>query len=114
MGVSLGEQETTINYRRTENIVDVWTSDRTEMTRFDRLCEISPENYKCVETSWSLDHSEILSKKYTIKYKRLLSFRSKIITREGREFTDEERARLTERLREGKKKKEEERRNAGG
>ena len=73
---ALSEQETTINYNREEKTVDVWTSDRTVMTKLDRLCETAPENYKCIDIAKTKD-GELISKRYTIADKSLLSFRSK-------------------------------------
>ena len=50
MSVSLYEQETTISFRRVDDFATVWTSDTTVMTKLDRMCRESPENYKCTET----------------------------------------------------------------
>lgn len=89
------EQETTISFSRDGDAVDIWTSDTTVMTKLDRLCESSSNDYKCTETSKSID-GLLANKKYTIKRKRLLSFRSGV---HKRQITEERRAELAERMR---------------
>lgn len=44
--ISLNEQETTIHFMRTEGYATIYTTDRTSMTKLDRLCRQSPENYQ--------------------------------------------------------------------
>lgn len=88
------EQETTISFYRDGKLVDVWTSDTTMMTKFDRKCVESPEDYKCIEVGRSLD-GLLTNKRYTIKNKKLVSFRSGI---GKRNITDEQRARAAERM----------------
>ena len=93
--VSLEEQETTISYCRTEAAVSVWTSDRTVMTKLDRLCREAPDNYQCVEIG--RDQSGcMMSKEYQIADKGLLSFRK---NRNTVTLTDEQKAERAERLR---------------
>lgn len=90
--VSLEEQETTINFCRTEEAAELWTSDRTVMTKLDKLCESAPDNYQLKETG--KDRAGVLlCKVYTIKDKGLISFKSK-----KREYSAEYRAALSERL----------------
>lgn len=94
ISVSLEEQETTINYCRTENTIDIWTSDRTVMTKLDKLCETAPDNYKLIkENRAMIDHETILSKEYQITDKTLLSFRPK-----KRSLSDEQKTTLANRL----------------
>lgn len=92
------EQETTISFSRDNKEVDVWTSDTTMMTKLDRLCENSPNEYKCIEVCRSLD-GLLANKRYTIKNKKLVSFRSGTVKRE---MTEEQRAKAAERLRLGR------------
>ena len=68
--VPTGEQETTISFSRDERFAIVWTNDRTMITKLDRMCEKSPENYECIDTGCVLD------KRYRINDKGLISFRS--------------------------------------
>lgn len=95
------EQETTISFYRDGKLVDVWTSDTTMMTKFDRKCVESPEDYKCIEVGKSLD-GLLTNKRYTIKNKKLVSFRSATVKRE---MTDEQRAKAAERLKQARQSK---------
>ena len=67
------EQETTISYCRNEKSVKIWTNDRTQITRLDRLCANSPYYTK---TEQKNKDGDILAVEYRIAEKRLLSFRS--------------------------------------
>lgn len=93
MGVSLCEQETTINFSRDSDVAEIYTSDRTAMTRFDRLAnDKNCPDWKC--TGVQRDRNgEIVAKTYRTK-KRLISYRSVIRTHE---YTDEEREEQRER-----------------
>ena len=96
-GVPASEQETTITYTRNLAYADVWTSDRTVMTKLDRLCKEAPENYQCADIGKDLS-GRLISKAYRIRDKRLLSFRSTRPSRPPRVYTEEELAVLRERL----------------
>lgn len=98
---ALSEQETTINYNREEKTADVWTSDRTVMTKLDRLCETAPENYKCIDIAKTKD-GELISKRYTIADKSLLSFRSKKVKVS---LSEEQKQANAERLRQARAQK---------
>ena len=89
------EQETTISFSRDGKEADVWTSDVTMMTKLDKRCEESPNEYKCIEVGRSID-GLLANKRYTIGNKKLVSFRSGI---GKRTFTDEQRAKAAERMR---------------
>lgn len=93
----IAEQETTISYSREFTYAEVWTSDRTVMTKLDRLCKNFPENYQCTDIGKSLS-GELISKTYRIKDKGLISFRSARTSRPPREYTEEELDALRERL----------------
>lgn len=92
--VSYEEQETTISFSRDKDSAEIWTSDRTVMTKLDKLCEESPEYWKCKKVEKFLDGS-LANKVYTVTDKTLISFRSKKVKRE---LTDEQRAELAERM----------------
>ena len=47
MGVPLEEQETVIQFNRTDSHATIYTSDSTMITKLDHLCEDAPEF-----TSW--------------------------------------------------------------
>ena len=102
--VPIYEQETTISYARDEKGAFIWTSDSTVMTKLDRLCRESPDNYTCTETAKDQDGCQV-SKSYYIKDKRLLSFRS---SRQKREYTEEQLVELRERLRSMREKQAQE------
>ncbi len=87
---ALSEQETTINYNREEKGMDVWTADRTVMTKLDRLCETAPENYKCIDTAYDRD-GNLISKQYKVADKSLLTFRQrkKTVTEEQRQMASD-------------------------
>lgn len=100
MSVAIEEQETTISYSRTDNEVNVWTSDRTVMTKLDKYCKTSPEFYQCIDIGIERGTKNIITKTYKIKDKKLVSFRAKKNTRE---YTDEQRAAIKQRLHNTKK-----------
>ena len=93
------DQNTTINFSRTEDGMTITTTDRTVMTKLDKLCE-SSEHYTLVNTETK--GKEIVSKEYTCDDKTLLSFRGK----KGRTMTEEEKKAAAERLRAAREKKE--------
>lgn len=95
--MTLEEQETTIQISRAGEEALVWTSDRTMMTRLDRLCRKSGK-YSLVDTGKS--HGETVSKTYRVHDKRLVSFRADVVKRG---MTDEQRAALSERMRAARK-----------
>ena len=91
---TLEEQETTINFSRTQDAVDVWTSDKTVMTKLDKLCNSAPDFYKLIaEHKAQDDVGAITSKEYRISDKRMLSFRSM-----KRNLTEEQKRKRAERL----------------
>lgn len=92
--VSNEEQETTISFSRNDTGAEIWTSDRTVMTKLDRMCRESPETWKCKKAEYLLDGS-LANKVYTVSDKSLISFRSRKIKRD---LTDEQRAELSARM----------------
>ena len=64
------DQETVINFMRGEDFATVCTSDSTMKTKFDKLCENSPDFYSCIDEN---DYY----KTYKIVDKTLISFRQK-------------------------------------
>lgn len=49
MFVNLEEQETVINFSRTEDKAMLYTSDRTWMTKMDKFVKSNPKMFKVVE-----------------------------------------------------------------
>ena len=95
MSLSLQEQETTINFYRDSDLASVYTSDRTVMTRLDKLAESDEyPDWKLLKVNRSMEDKEIVSKVYETK-KRLISFRSTIVQRE---LSEEQRQMYRERV----------------
>lgn len=86
--VSISEQETCITYMRDESVAKVYTSDTTQMTRFDKLCEKNPDMYCCISNTGR-------GKFYLISDKGLVSFRAK-----KREMSDEAKEAASQRFKE--------------
>ena len=84
--VSISEQETNILYMRDEPFAKVYTSDTTQMTRLDKLCEKNPDMYCCTSNTGR-------GKTYLIADKGLVSFRAK-----KREMSDEAREAASQRF----------------
>ena len=91
------EQETVVSFSRDGKSADVWTSDMTMITKLDKLCNKSPQMYKCIEVGKS--DGLLTNKRYTIEDKALVSFRS---NRQKLNLTEEQIADRTKRL-QGKK-----------
>ena len=87
MALTMEEQELCINAMRDEEFATAYCSDRTWITKFDKLVEKSPDLFEVVaETEYGK----------TYKFpKRLLSIRSSIVTRT---MTDEQKHLASERL----------------
>lgn len=97
MGVPLNEQETGISWYRTEKGCIIYTSDSTVMTKLDKRCVDSANNYKCVHVQKDED-GNVISKQYELKDKTLISFRGRKVKRE---LSEDERKRMTEHLHRG-------------
>lgn len=99
MGIALNEQETTVNFFRDTDTAEVYTSDTTVMTKLDKLVKSGDcPDWELVEEHHS-QTGELVAKTYRTK-KRLISFRSTIVTRT---LTDEQRAVMGERLKKARK-----------
>lgn len=46
--LSKAEMETTINFDREGDSASLYTADSVMMTKLDKLCESSPENYRVI------------------------------------------------------------------
>lgn len=88
MMLSIEEQEVCINATRDEEFATAYCSDRTWITKLDKLVEKSPDLFTILaETEYG--------KTYRFP-KRLISIRSSIVSRE---MTDEQKQLAAERLR---------------
>ena len=88
MALSIEEQEICINAMRDEEFATIYCSDRTWITKMDKLVEKSPNLFEVIAET---DYGK------TYKFpKRLISIRSSIVTRE---MTDEQKQLAADRLR---------------
>lgn len=94
MSVSVEEQETTISFYRDSDTAVVYTSDRTVMTKLDKLAEDPGSPWTLVRES-RLQGGDVVGKYYRTP-KGLISFRRAKVTRE---LTDEQKADMAQRLR---------------
>lgn len=88
------EQETVISFGRTDEYVDIWTNDRTMITKLDKLCKSCPSMYYSRETGKN-SIGEVMNRRYTLKDKTLLSFRTQ---KKKYALTDEQKAKRAEQL----------------
>ena len=94
MTLSIEEQEVCINAMRDEDFATVYCSDRTWITKMDKLVEKSPNLFEVIAET---DYGK------TYKFpKRLISIRSSIVTRE---MTDEQKQLAADRLRNAREQK---------
>lgn len=94
MTLSIEEQEVCINAMRDEDFATIYCSDRTWITKMDKLVEKSPALFEIVAET---DYGK------TYKFpKRLISIRSSIVTRE---MTDEQKQLAADRLRNAREQK---------
>lgn len=91
MGISLEEQETVIQFGRTDTGATIYTSDSTMITKLDHLCEDAPEFYSVdkVETI----NGEVVSKFYKLTDKKMISLREK-----KRTLSEEQKIKFAERM----------------
>lgn len=94
MALNIEEQELCINAMRDEDFATAYCSDRTWITRFDKLVDKSPDLFEVVAET---EHGK------TYKFpKRLISIRSSIVTRD---MTDEQKQLAAERLKNAREQK---------
>lgn len=91
MSLSIAEQEIHISAGRDEEYAEAYCSDSTWITKMDKLVTKSPELFTVVK-------EDDVSKTYRFP-KRLISIRSSIVTRE---YTDEQRKIMADRLKASK------------
>ncbi len=95
MALGIEEQELCINAMRDEEFATAYCSDRTWITKFDKLVEKSPDLFEVIAET---DYGK------TYKFpKRLISIRSSIVTRE---MTDEQKQLAADRLRNAREQKQ--------
>ena len=93
MSLGIEEQEISINASRDDEFATAYCSDRTWITKMDKLVAKSPELFEVIAEN-------DVSKTYRFP-KRLLSIRSTIVQRE---YTDEQRQAMADRLKAAREK----------
>lgn len=94
MSLLLEEQEVHINFSRKEEFAEIYCSDLTWITKMDELVKKAPHLYVLTAET---EHGN------TYRFpKRLLSLRSSLI---NREYTDEQRKEMADRLKAAREKK---------
>ncbi|MGF7145941.1 hypothetical protein HNQ56_004389 [Anaerotaenia torta] len=93
MSVMIEEQETCINFSREDERAIIYTSDTTMMTKLNKLVELQDTEWKLEKVS-KLGNGEVIGRTYSCPA-GFVSFRSK---RVKREYTEEERKQIAERL----------------
>lgn len=95
MALCIEEQEMCINAMRDEDFATIYCSDRTWITKMDKLVEKSPNLFEVIAET---DYGK------TYKFpKRLISIRSSIVIRE---MTDEQKQLAADRLRNAREQKQ--------
>lgn len=100
MRTLINEREVVIQFNTDSNVASVYTSDYSYMTRLDKLVKNNPDEWSVTDVAYH--DGDVVSKTYRCP-KKLISFRGKTVTRE-REYTEEERRAIGERLKNAKKK----------
>lgn len=99
-------QETTVNFLRDDTHMIICSSDNTFITSMKHVLEKDPENYKCYYYKNNIDPKTGRVGNYFFEApKNLLVFRT---IRKKREFSEEDRKKIGERLKKGKYEKEKE------
>ena len=81
MSIPVTEQETVVNFLRSEDYMIIYTSDSTQMTKLDRKVKEHPDTWKLIETIRDRDKN-IVGKKYKAP-KKLFSWRNETSKRSG-------------------------------
>ena len=84
--VPVYEQETHISYMRDEEFAKVYTSDTTQMTKFDKRCKDFPDMWTCVS-------DDGYSKSYICKDKSMISARG-----QKRKISDKQKEAFSKRM----------------
>lgn len=87
MNVPLEEQETVIQFNRTDDYATIYTSDSTMITKLDKCCIEAPEFYKLQKEDHLRDGS-VSGKTYILSDKKMISFRKvkKVMSEEQKEI----------------------------
>lgn len=100
MGLTVREQETTVNLYRDSDMCSVYTSDTTMMTKLDKFVESEDAPLWTLKEVHRLSSGEVVGKTYET-HKKLISFRKNVFKRD---MTDEQRKEAAERMRNRRRK----------
>lgn len=93
MALKIEEQETHINFMRGDEKAEIYTSDTTMMTKFDKLVETASTEWE-LKRECRVSSGELIGKIYSCPVS-FISYRSKRI---NRNYTDEQRREAAARL----------------
>ena len=95
MNVPLEEQETVIQFNRTDDYATIYTSDSTMITKLDKCCDEAPEFYKLQKEDHLRDGS-VSGKTYILSDRKMLSFRKtkRVVSEEQKEIARQNMLRL--------------------
>lgn len=100
-GIPMDERETVIQFGRLDEDMTIYTTDETMMTKLDKCVEAG--NYEVVEVH-KLQNGRVIGKTYKAN-KKFLSLRSKDRVGQTRNYTEEEKRIIAERLHSARKNK---------
>lgn len=95
MKLMIEEQETHINFSRNDERAIIYTSDTTTMTKLNKLIAMQDTEWK-LESESKLKTGEIIGRTYSCPV-QFISFRAKRVIRQ---YTDEQKRIVADRLRE--------------
>jgi hypothetical protein len=88
------EQEVIINFSAADDVVELYAADPVWVRKLDKLAEQNPGQFKVGRSEQC--EGTVIAKRYTFP-KRFITIRSKDVKRE---LTDEQREKLSERMKE--------------
>lgn len=93
MYIPKNEQETVINISRDSNTAKIYSTDKTMLTRLDKMCEKAPQYYKCTSEDKS-EKNNTISKEYICTNKYLIIFKTCKGNKRNISDTDREKRRI--------------------
>lgn len=101
MRTLINEREVVIQFNTDTDVASVYTSDYSYMTRLDKLVKNNPGEWSVIDVAYH--DGDVVSKTYKCP-KKLISFRGKTLSGRFREYTEEEKRAIGERLKNARKK----------
>lgn len=88
------EKETVINFNREDDIASIYTADEVQIRKYDKFCELYPDDYKLVK-------EDECSKTYECPRKLIVGGRAPV---KKKELTEEEKRIFKDRMKNSRKK----------